>query len=57
VLLVAGIWYPAVTQPAAIGMAVLMLGAVAMHVKIGDPPQKSLPAFTMLVLSLIVAFV
>jgi uncharacterized membrane protein YphA (DoxX/SURF4 family) len=57
VLLVAGIWFPAVTQPAAIGMAVLMLGAVVMHVKVKDPPKKSLPAFTMLVLSLVVAFV
>jgi hypothetical protein len=56
VLLIAGIWFPVVTQPAAIGMGVLMLGAVAMHVKVGDPPKKSLPAFTMLVLSLIVAF-
>jgi hypothetical protein len=55
VLLVAGIWFPAVTRPAAIGVAVLMLGAVAMHVKVKDPLMKSLPAFTMLVLSVIVA--
>jgi uncharacterized membrane protein YphA (DoxX/SURF4 family) len=55
VLLVAGIWFPTVTRPAAIGMAVLMLGAIAMHVKVKDPLKKSLPAFTMLVLSLIVA--
>jgi hypothetical protein len=56
VLLIAGIWIPDVTMPAAIGMAILMLGAVSMHVKVKDPPKKSLPAFTMLVLSLIVAF-
>jgi uncharacterized membrane protein YphA (DoxX/SURF4 family) len=55
VLLIAGIWFPTVTKPAAIGMAVLMLGAVAMHFKVKDPPKKSLPAFTMLVLSLVVA--
>jgi uncharacterized membrane protein YphA (DoxX/SURF4 family) len=55
VLLIAGIWFPTVTKPAAIGMAVLMLGAVAMHFKVKDPPKKSLPAFTMLVLSLLVA--
>ena len=55
VLLIAGIWFPTVTKPAAVGMAVLMLGAVAMHVKVKDPPKKSLPAFTMLVLSLVVA--
>jgi len=54
-LLIAGIWFPAVTTPAAIGMALLMLGAVVMHFKIGDPVKKSLPAFTLLVLSTIVA--
>ena len=53
--LIAGIWVPALTKPAAIGMAVLMLGAVLMHVKVKDPLQKSLPAFTVLVLALIVA--
>jgi hypothetical protein len=56
VLLIVGIWFPALTRPAGIVMAVLMLGAVAMHVKVKDPLKKSLPAFTMLVLSLIVAF-
>ena len=55
--LIAGIWFPVVTQPAAAGLAALMLGAVAMHVKVKDPPKKSLPAFTMLLLSLFVAFV
>ncbi len=55
-LLIAGIWVPTLVKPAAIGMAVLMAGAVAMHVKVKDPAQRSLPAFIMLVLSLIVAF-
>jgi uncharacterized membrane protein YphA (DoxX/SURF4 family) len=54
-LLIAGIWFPAVTRPAAAGLAVLMLGAVAMHMKVKDPLKRSLPAFTMLVLSVIVA--
>jgi uncharacterized membrane protein YphA (DoxX/SURF4 family) len=53
-LLIVGIWYPAVTVPAAIGMAVLMLGAVAMHVKVKDPVKRSLPALTMLAMSLFV---
>lgn len=53
--LIAGIWYPVLTRPAAIGIAVLMLGAVAMHLKVKDPMKKSLPALTMLVLSVIVA--
>jgi len=57
VFLLLGIFLPVLTQPAAIGMALLMLGAVSMHIKVKDPFQKSLPAFCMLVLSLIVAFV
>jgi len=52
--LIAGIWFPVLTQPAAIGMAILMLGAVSMHFRVKDPPIKSLPAFTMLVLSVLV---
>ena len=55
VLLVVGIWVPGVTRPAAVGMAVLMLGAISMHFKVKDPMMRSLPAFTMLVLSVIVA--
>lgn len=52
--LIIGIWVPFLVKPAAIAMALLMIGAVSMHVKVKDPLQKSLPAFTMLVLSLIV---
>jgi hypothetical protein len=55
-LLIAGIWLPPVTKPAAAGMAVLMLGAVSMHAKVKDPLKKALPALGMLVLCLIVAF-
>jgi uncharacterized membrane protein YphA (DoxX/SURF4 family) len=53
--LIAGVWFPQLTRPSAIGLAVLMLGAVAMHVKIGDPVKKSIPAFTVLVLSVLIA--
>jgi uncharacterized membrane protein YphA (DoxX/SURF4 family) len=53
--LIAGIWFPALTKPAAVGIAILMLGAVAMHLKVKDPLKKSLPALTMLILSVIVA--
>lgn len=52
--LVAGIWVPVIAKPAAFGMAILMTGAIAMHIKIADPIIKSLPALIMLVLSLIV---
>ena len=54
-LLIAGIWMPVLTVPASLGMAVLMLGAVVMHFKAGDPPKKSLPAGTVLILCLLVA--
>jgi hypothetical protein len=54
--LVVGIWLPVLTQPAAIGISFLMFGAVAMHVKVKDPLKRSLPAFSMLVLSLLVVF-
>lgn len=54
-LLIAGIWFPFLTRPSALGMAVLMAGAVLMHLKAGDPLKKALPALTMLALSLFVA--
>ena len=53
VLLIAGIFVSALIKPAAIGMAVLMLGAIAMHIKVKDSLIKSFPAFTFLVLSII----
>jgi hypothetical protein len=56
-LLIAGIWVPELTKPAATGLGVLMLAAVFMHFKVGDPVRKSLPAFTMLVLCAIIALV
>jgi uncharacterized membrane protein YphA (DoxX/SURF4 family) len=55
ILLIAGIWLPAVTKPAAGDAAVLMAGAVAMHVKVKDPVRRSLPALAMLTLCLVVA--
>lgn len=55
-LLIIGVWVPALTQPAAGILAILMLGAVSMHVKVRDPIKKALPALSMLVLSAVVAF-
>jgi len=55
-LLIAGIWFQYLITPAATGMAVLMLGAIVMHIKVKDSLIKSLPAFTFLVLSLILIF-
>ena len=40
--------------PAAIVIALLMAGAVAMHVKVGDPFRKSIPALSVFILSAII---
>jgi len=53
--LIAGTWFPALVQPAALAMTVLMAGAVIMHVKVKDPLLKTAPALAMLALSLFVA--
>jgi hypothetical protein len=50
-LLLAGLWIDLLVVPAAAIVLVLMLGALAMHVKIKDPPLKFLPAFLMLLMS------
>lgn len=56
ILLIVGIFVPDLVKPAAIGMAVLMLGAISMHIKVKDSLIKSFPAFSFLVLSLILIF-
>lgn len=53
-MLILGVWFPFLTKPAAIGMAILMLGAVLMHLKVKDPLKKSLPASSLLLLCLVV---
>lgn len=54
-LLLAGIWLPNVTRPAAVGMAILMLGALSMHFKVKDPVKRSLPALCVLALCVVIA--
>lgn len=56
-LLLVGIWVPLLVGPAAVGMTSLMTGAIGMHIKVKDPILKSLPAFTMFSLSLILALI
>ena len=51
--LLLSIWVPVLTLPAASLMALLMAGAIIMHVKISDPLRSSFPAFSFLVLSLV----
>ena len=53
--LIAGIWYRPLVLPAALLICVLMLGALAMHVRIHDPLRKSAPAAGMLVLAVFIA--
>ena len=45
-MLLLGVWFPALTRPAALGLMILMLAAIAMHVKAGDPAEKAMPAAT-----------
>lgn len=53
--LLVSISYTPIALPSAFGIAFLMFIAILMHIKIGDPIKKSLPAFIFLTLSLIVA--
>ena len=56
IMLIAGIWYPVLTFPAAAGLAALLAGSVIMHLKVGDPLIKAFPAGLFLVMSLLIAF-
>ncbi len=51
VVLLAGVWMALPVRAAAGVVAVLMVGAIAMHLKVGDPLMKSVPAALMLALS------
>ena len=53
-LLIAGIWLQPVAPWAAAALGLLMLGAVAAHVKVGDPVHKALPALSMFILCALV---
>ncbi|MEO8478970.1 MAG: DoxX family protein [Gemmatimonadota bacterium] len=50
-MLIAGLWVPALVLPAAVVIIALMLGALAMHVKVGDPIHRSMPAFAVLIMT------
>ena len=56
VMTVVGVWRSELTQPAAFVLALFMLSAVAMHVRVSDPAKKSLPAATLLVLCVVVGW-
>ena len=48
IVLIAGVWIALPVRAAAGLVAALMIGAIAMHFKVGDPLMKSLPAALML---------
>ena len=52
--LIVSIWVPMLTLPSAGMMAILMVGAILMHVKIKDSPKQSMPAAIFLLLSLFI---
>lgn len=54
VLLLVGFAYEPVVVPAAAVVAVLMAGAIAMHMKVGDPISKSVPATLMLLFCIVI---
>jgi uncharacterized membrane protein YphA (DoxX/SURF4 family) len=54
-LLVAGVWLDLPVRIAAGVVAALMVGALAVHVKVGDPVKKAIPATLMLAMSTAIA--
>ncbi|MFT5435960.1 MAG: hypothetical protein ACI840_000601 [Ulvibacter sp.] len=54
ILILLSIWFENLAIPAATGMSILMLGAIIMHFKISDPIKKSFPAFSFLILSVVI---
>jgi hypothetical protein len=49
--LLGGIWLDLPVDLAAQGVSLLMLGSISMHVKVDDPPIRSLPAGIVLAMS------
>ena len=53
-LLLAGLWIPALVLPAALLVCILMVGALSMHLKVRDPLKKYLPAAGMLAICVLI---
>ena len=56
-LLIAGIWYPDLVLIPALLLAFLMVSAQYFHFKVGNPWQKHIPSFFLLILCLFIAAV
>ncbi len=52
--LLAGLWFTGIVFPVAVLVCLLMIGAIAMHLKVRDSLIKFVPAFLMLVMSAII---
>lgn len=55
-LLLLGLWFHFLVFPAALVISFMMIGAVCMHIKVGDSLKKSLPALIMLLCSIAICF-
>lgn len=55
--LMAGVYFEDLVNPSAIGIAVLMMGAILMHIRVHDEPTKSFPAFLLMAFSLLILFI
>ena len=55
VLMLIGLVKPSLSRPASAALAAFMVGAVSMHVKVGDPIERSAPALTVLALAVVAA--
>ncbi len=53
-LLVIGLWIPMVVVPAAAVLAILMIGAVFMHIKVRDAFIRMIPALFMFAMAVLV---
>ncbi|NNF29610.1 MAG: DoxX family protein [Gemmatimonadetes bacterium] len=51
IILLAGLWFDLPVRLAGGVVALLMVGALAMHMKVGDPAKRSVPAALMLLMS------
>ena len=54
IALIAGVFYPALVLPAAGILTVFMIVALLMHLRVKDPFVKSIPAASILVMTLLV---
>ncbi len=51
--LIIGIWFPIFVFPVTVLLAALMIGAIAMHIKVKDPFKRTLPATILLLITFI----